>query len=178
VVYWRIAVQHLRYVVGQWRRAGQTSPEVGHLGQCRTRYAGDMGDYLKLSMLRDLSPGYRLGMAWLFPDEAHNGDGRHVDCLNRFHQWRHFDPDLFDALRAIVASGQEMFSHWRQLAYFRVLRSPAAGSIAVAGMYMRGLRALTDGMAGANRARAAAWYTSSFTLGTSLSFLLGQTGLI
>ena len=54
----------------------------------------------------------------------------------------------------------------------------AVGGIALAGMYMPGLRALTDGMAGARRARAAAWYTSSFTLGSSLSFLLGQTGLL
>jgi len=50
--------------------------------------------------------------------------------------------------------------------------------IALAGMYMPGLRALTDGMAGARRARAAAWYTSSFTLGSSLSFLLGHAGLL
>jgi MFS family permease len=53
----------------------------------------------------------------------------------------------------------------------------ALSGIAVAGMYMPGLRALTDGMAGATRARAAAWYTSSFTLGSSLSFLLGQPTL-
>jgi predicted MFS family arabinose efflux permease len=52
------------------------------------------------------------------------------------------------------------------------------GGIALAGMYMPGLRALTDGMAGVRRARAAAWYTSSFTLGSSLSFLLGQAGLL
>ena len=52
------------------------------------------------------------------------------------------------------------------------------GGIALAGMYMPGLRALTDGMTGAMRARAAAWYTSSFTLGASLSFLLGQAGLV
>src|SRR5712675_1363201 len=43
---------------------------------------------------------------------------------------------------------------------------------------MPALRALTDGMTGATRARAAAWYTSSFTLGSSLSFLLGQAGLL
>jgi predicted MFS family arabinose efflux permease len=49
--------------------------------------------------------------------------------------------------------------------------------VAIAGMYMPGLRALTDGMSGATRARAAAWYTSSFALGSSLSFLLGQAGL-
>src|SRR6185437_14187677 len=54
----------------------------------------------------------------------------------------------------------------------------AMSGIAVAGMYMPGLRALTDGMVGPNRARAAAWYTSSFTLGSSLSFLLGQAGLV
>jgi predicted MFS family arabinose efflux permease len=54
----------------------------------------------------------------------------------------------------------------------------AVSGIAVAGMYMPRLRALTDGMAGATRARAAAWYTSSFTLGSSLSFLLGQAGLV
>jgi predicted MFS family arabinose efflux permease len=53
----------------------------------------------------------------------------------------------------------------------------AINGVALAGMYMPGLRALTDGMTGARRARAAAWYTSSFTLGSSLSFLLGQTGI-
>jgi predicted MFS family arabinose efflux permease len=54
----------------------------------------------------------------------------------------------------------------------------ALAGIALAGSYMPGLRALTDGAAGATRARIAAWYTSSFTIGTSLSFLLGQTGLL
>jgi len=49
--------------------------------------------------------------------------------------------------------------------------------VALAGMYMPGLRALTDGMEGPRRARAAAWYTSSFTLGSSLSFLLGRAGI-
>jgi hypothetical protein len=40
----------------------------------QNRYVGDTGDYLKLGILRVLSPGYRLGVAWrLFPDESHNG---------------------------------------------------------------------------------------------------------
>ena len=73
----------------------------------QNRYVGDIGDYLKLSILRTLSPGYRLGVAWwLFPDEAHTGDGRHVGYLNRPDQWRHFDPELFDALRRVASSGQ------------------------------------------------------------------------
>jgi hypothetical protein len=73
----------------------------------QNRYVGDIGDYLKLGILRALSPGFHLGIAWwLFPDESHNGDGRHIDYLNRPDQWRHFDPDLFDILRGIVSSGQ------------------------------------------------------------------------
>ena len=73
----------------------------------QNRYVGDIGDYLKLGILRALSPGYRLGVAWwLFPDESHNGDGRHISYLNRPDQWRHFDPDLFDTLHEIVSSGQ------------------------------------------------------------------------
>ena len=50
--------------------------------------------------------------------------------------------------------------------------------IAMAGMYMPGLRALTHGVEGATRARIAAWYTSSFTIGASLSFLFGRVGTL
>ena len=48
----------------------------------------------------------------------------------------------------------------------------------MAGMYMPGLRALTHGVEGATRARIAAWYTSSFTIGASLSFLFGRVGTL
>jgi predicted MFS family arabinose efflux permease len=54
----------------------------------------------------------------------------------------------------------------------------AAAGIAMAGMYMPGLRALTHGAEGATRARIAAWYTSSFTIGASLSFLFGRVGTL
>jgi len=73
----------------------------------QNRYVGDIGDYLKLAILRALSPKHRLGVAWwLFPDEDHNKDGRHIGCLQKPEQWRRFDPPLFDALAEIVASGQ------------------------------------------------------------------------
>jgi predicted MFS family arabinose efflux permease len=52
----------------------------------------------------------------------------------------------------------------------------ALAGVAMAGMYMPGLQALTHGVDGATRARIAAWYTSSFTIGASLSFLFGQVG--
>ena len=50
--------------------------------------------------------------------------------------------------------------------------------IAMAGMYMPGLQALTHGVEGTVRARIAAWYTSSFTIGASLSFLFGRVGTL
>jgi MFS family permease len=58
------------------------------------------------------------------------------------------------------------------LTYALVFR--ALAGFALAGMYMPGLRALTEGMDGSRRARVAALYTSSFTIGASLSFLLRQ----
>ena len=54
----------------------------------------------------------------------------------------------------------------------------AVAGIALAGMYMPGLQALTHGTEGTMRARIAAWYTSSFTIGASLSFLLGRVGTL
>jgi hypothetical protein len=73
----------------------------------QNRYVGDIGDCVELAILRALSPGHRLGVAWwLFPDESHNKDGRHIDYLERPDRWRRFDPDLFDALNTVIASGQ------------------------------------------------------------------------
>src|SRR5215472_15795695 len=50
------------------------------------------------------------------------------------------------------------------------------GGIALAGMYMPGLRALTDGMTGVRRARAAAWYTVHSRLIAFLSTRPGGCG--
>ncbi|MBV8095041.1 MAG: MFS transporter [Acetobacteraceae bacterium] len=61
---------------------------------------------------------------------------------------------------------------------FPALGFRALAGIAVAGMYMPGLRALTHNVEGATRARIAAWYTSSFTIGASLSFLFGRIGML
>jgi len=61
---------------------------------------------------------------------------------------------------------------------FPALAFRAIAGIALAGMYMPGLQALTHGVEGTMRARIAAWYTSSFTIGASLSFLLGRIGTL
>jgi len=54
----------------------------------------------------------------------------------------------------------------------------ALAGVAMAGMYMPGLQALTRRVEGTARARIAAWYTSSFTIGASLSFLFGRVGTL
>lgn len=48
------------------------------------RYAGDVGDFGKFSLLQHLlgNTEHRLGVIWyLFPDESHNSDGDHIDYL-------------------------------------------------------------------------------------------------
>lgn len=75
------------------------------------RYAGDVGDYVKLALLRHLSRDRRLGVAWYHhPDEAHNGDGRHISYLSHPETWRHLDPELFDGLLNVTAAGRTVAS--------------------------------------------------------------------
>jgi hypothetical protein len=80
------------------------------------RYAGDLGDYLKFGLLRWLAPpgspvSPRLGVVWYrTADEAHNADGKHVAYLDPGHRssarLRQLDPDLYQRLARVVASGQ------------------------------------------------------------------------
>jgi hypothetical protein len=78
----------------------------------QNRYVGDIGDFVKFGLLRALSPEYKLGVVWyLVPDEAHNGDGRHIGYLEDGKRrdgkrWRWLDPDLFDSLHRIVNDGE------------------------------------------------------------------------
>lgn len=83
------------------------------------RYAGDVGDFLKLGLLRQLtddadgSGGFRLGVVWyLAPDEGHNADGKHITYLDPSSRagrdLRPLDPDLYDRLRSVVANGRSV----------------------------------------------------------------------
>ncbi len=69
------------------------------------RYAGDIGDFAKLALIRALAGEMRVGVAWYrYPDEGHNNDGRHIDYLRQPDRWRALDPFLFDALSEVVTS--------------------------------------------------------------------------
>lgn len=75
------------------------------------RYAGDIGDFVKLGLLRAISPGRKLGIAWYrYPDEDHNRDGRHISYLEQAGRYEHFDPFLFCHLRSTVADTRSIVS--------------------------------------------------------------------
>ncbi len=75
------------------------------------RYAGDIGDFVKLGLLRAISPGRRLGVAWYrYPDEDHNADGRHVSYLERPEDHATLDPELFGHLRNVVKDARSIAS--------------------------------------------------------------------
>lgn len=78
------------------------------------RYAGDIGDFQKLGLLRALVAGapspLRLGIVWyLTPGEDHNADGKHVGYLDPSHRdaeaYRRLDAPLYDGLARVVRSG-------------------------------------------------------------------------
>jgi hypothetical protein len=75
------------------------------------RYAGDVGDFIKLGLLRHLAhdphSSFSLGLNWYrVPDESHNADGKHVAYLDptsvRNRGLRACDPDLIVRLTKVV----------------------------------------------------------------------------
>ncbi len=57
-------------------------------------------------------PGFRLGVAWwLYPDESHNGNGRHTGYLQEPARWRSLDPQLYDALAGIIGRSERLVTH-------------------------------------------------------------------
>ena len=78
----------------------------------QNRYTGDIGDFSKLGLLRALSnAGFSIGLNWyLTPNETHNEDGKHTEYLCQAEQYRFLDSQLFDELKAIIASGRREVS--------------------------------------------------------------------
>jgi hypothetical protein len=81
----------------------------------QNRYVGDVGDYGKYALLRQLIEpdkcrSVRLALVWcLFPDEKSNNDGKHISYL-RDSKFAQLDADLHAALASIISAGQRNVS--------------------------------------------------------------------
>ena len=73
----------------------------------QNKYVGDVGDFGKYGLLRDLGTGFALGMVWyLFSEDERNADGGFVTFLEptpaNLIKFRECDPALYDTLAGIV----------------------------------------------------------------------------
>lgn len=76
----------------------------------QNRYAGDVGDFGKLGLLRQLtSLQLHIGVNWyLAPDESHNADGKHIGYITD-KRYNGCDDSLRNALKVVV-NGQRSVS--------------------------------------------------------------------
>jgi hypothetical protein len=68
------------------------------------RYAGDVGDFGKLALLRALTHERRLGVCWYKTSGTNErtNDGRHLAYVQRPMRFRHLDVQAFDALSSFI----------------------------------------------------------------------------
>jgi hypothetical protein len=74
----------------------------------QNRYVGDVGDFAKYGLLRLLTSETTLSLGvlwWLFADETHNSDGRHVSYL-KDPAFRALDPELHRILQGLLSAGR------------------------------------------------------------------------
>lgn len=90
----------------------------------RHQRIGEICCYLKLSLLRTLSPGMKLGIAWyLVPDIARRSIGLQTGYLDLPDRWRHLDPELFDTLGELVRSDRRSIRDLQQEAIIKANHS-------------------------------------------------------
>ena len=71
----------------------------------KNQYVGDINDYLKYGLLRDLARGeLGLGVVWMLTPSDSRNDGRRLSYLSQRSKYRPIDPALFDSLGQIVYS--------------------------------------------------------------------------
>lgn len=89
----------------------------------QNRYVGDIGDFSKYYLLRELSQsGFKIGLNWYFTEPTekelkyNGGDGKHTDYLiYDKYNIRNADPELFDHLRTLVVKDKRIISSVAEL---------------------------------------------------------------
>ncbi len=75
----------------------------------KNQYFGDIYDYIKYGLLRQLSCCGKVSTAvcWMLTENVDRRDGRRVNYLQEPEAWRAFDPAVFDCLRTAVLDRKE-----------------------------------------------------------------------
>ena len=75
----------------------------------KNQYFGDMYDYLKYGLLRQLSGCGMVSIAvcWMLTENDDRRDGHRIQYLEDTDAWRTFDPPVFDCLRTAVLDRKE-----------------------------------------------------------------------
>ncbi len=75
----------------------------------KNQYFGDMYDYIKYCLLRQLSFYGKISTAvcWMLTPNDEKRDGHRVDYLREPGRWRCFDPAVFDCLRSAVLESRQ-----------------------------------------------------------------------
>ena len=70
----------------------------------KDRYFGDVYDYIKYSLLRQLanSKGASTAVCWMLTEDEGGKDGHRTHYLRKPDEWRSFEPTVFDFLRRQV----------------------------------------------------------------------------
>lgn len=70
----------------------------------KNQYFGDINDYRKYGLLRAIldSTQLQILVAWMLTPDDGSSDGKHTTYLEVPEQWRHYDVELFDGLKALV----------------------------------------------------------------------------
>ena len=75
----------------------------------KNQYFGDIYDYIKYGLLRQLSCCGKVSTAvcWMLTENVDRRDGNRVNYLQEPEAWRAFDPPVFDCLRTAVLARNE-----------------------------------------------------------------------
>ena len=69
----------------------------------KAQYFGDVNDYRKFALLRLLAQvgGFLIGVCWMLTEDDGSGDGAKRGFIMKPDEWRRYDLEVFDALKAV-----------------------------------------------------------------------------
>ena len=119
----------------------------------QNRYAGDVGDFGKIGMLRYIEQcGIKIGVNWyLVEDESHNQDGKHIGYL-RDNKFAGLDEELRKALFSLVIDNNRSVNQLEKLrllqsdTYYHEVLGPVKGSFREhrCDWHKKGLKSLSE----------------------------------